>query len=520
MFNTTQFSPSKTHGAILQSPTRPLRQLRQKTAAACVAAALLVLAGCASIPPGQPALPQQDLARLELPKDIKLASEGWPEASWWTAYGDPQLDALIKQALAGSPSLAVAATRIGVAQSSLAYDKADAGVNVGLAASANRQRYSSNGLFPAPIGGSYYSEETVQLQAHYEFDWWGKRRAQIAAALGEVNASRADYAMAEQTLSAEVARSYFTLQTDWARLQNFQRLGDILQTLVDDKNKRIAHGIGATDQLLSAEAELTYLQQTVAALAAHAQREREALRALVGGDANALADLKPVAEPNISHGLPGKLGLELLARRPDLQAARWRVEASLSRIEASKAAFYPDIDLTGSIGLDTVKLGNLAKSGSRTVFLGPALSLPLFDSHRLDANLGSARSERDELIADYNQSVVNVVRDVAQAGSDLQGLQQEIIHQGGTLAATTAMLRNAQARFDRGLADRSTPLGYEANMLVQQDARLQLQAKQLLAEVTLVKALGGGYKTDPQAAPQGQAPAVATAAPATAQQTQ
>lgn len=470
--------------------------LRRLLVAASIGAALLGLSGCANMSADKNLLPQQDLARVELPKDIKLASEGWPEARWWTQYHDAQLDSLIEEALAAGPSLAVAQTRIGAARSALAFNRADAGVSVDVAATANRQRYSGNGLFPPPIGGSYYNEETMQLQAHYDFDWWGKRRAQVAAALGEVNASRADYAMAEQSLAAAVAQSYFTLQTDNARLDNLQHMHDVLRDLVDDKAKRVKHGLASIDQQIDIEAQVSYLEQTIAALQAHARREREALRALLGADGKALAELKPGPIGAVAHGLPSRLGMELLARRPDLQAARWRVEASLSRVEASQAAFYPDVDLTGSIGLDSVKLGNLLQSASRTLFVGPSLSLPLFDSNRLDARLDAARSERNELIADYNQSVVNAVRDVAQAGVDLQSLQQQIVHQASTLASTAALLRNAQARFDRGLADRSSTLTNQAVLLFQQDAALQLQGQQLIAEVGLVKVLGGGYRSD------------------------
>jgi multidrug efflux system outer membrane protein len=134
--------------------------------------------------------------------------------------------------------------------------------------------------------------------------------------------------------------------------------------------------------------------------------------------------------------LTATLGIELLARRPDLQAARWRVEASLERIEATEAAFYPDINLSGFIGTDTVSLDELLKHASRTLSIGPALSLPLFDSGRLKASLSAARSRRNEMIADYNQTVFKAVSDVAQEGASLQGLQNQIAEQQATAGAT------------------------------------------------------------------------------------
>ena len=455
----------------------------------------LALAGCASIPPDTHVLPQQDLARIQLASDIHLASEGWPAAQWWRQFQDTQLDTLIEQALASSPGLDVANTRIGSALSAFDYQHADRDARVDLNASVNRQRYSANGLTPAPIGGNYYNEAAVGVQAHYDLDWWGRHKAQIAAALGEVNARRAEYAMAEQMLASEIARHYFSMQSSWARMDNLHALMTLQQALVTDKEKRIANGLGVNDDHLSAQTRLSLIEQQIALLETQIVTEREALRALLGADSTALTSLQPHEAQALPHVLPGKLGMELLARRSDLQAARWRVEASMSRIEASQAAFYPDIDLGASIGLDAIRLGKLLTAGSRTLFVGPALSLPLFDSGRLQAQLNGARSERNELIADYNQNVFNVVRDVAQAGARVQGVENQLRLQGESLRASEAQLRNANARLKQGLADRASVLNAEMTMRAQVDLGMQLQNQRQNAEINLNVALGGGYRS-------------------------
>jgi len=454
----------------------------------------LALAGCASIPPDTQQLPQQDLATVQLAADIHLASEGWPGAQWWRQFQDDQLNQLIDQALSASPNLDVANARIGSALSAFDAQHAQRGPRVDLGANANRQRYSGNGLMPAPIGGNVYNEITVGVQAHYDLDWWGKHKAQIAASLGEVNARRAEYAMAEQMLAAEIARHYFSMQSGWARMDNLHALVALQQQLVLDKEKRIAYGLGVSDDHLSAQTRLSLLQQQIAMLETQIVTEREALRALLGADASALASLQPKQAQALPHALPGKLGMELLARRPDLQAARWRVQAAMSKIEAAQASFYPDIDLGASFGLDAVKLGELLQSGSRTLFIGPALSLPLFDSGRLQAQLGGARSERNELIADYNQNVFNVVRDVAQAGARVQGVENQLRLQQENLRASEAQLRNANARLKQGLADRATQLNAEMTMRGQVDLGMQLQNQRQDAEIKLSVALGGGYR--------------------------
>lgn len=458
----------------------------------------LALAGCASIAPDTNVLPQQDLAKVQLAADIHLASEGWPAARWWRQFQDAQLDQLIEGALAASPSLDVANARIGTALAAFDAQHAQRGPSVDLGADAGRQRYSANGLMPAPIGGNYYNEVTVGVQAHYDLDWWGKHKAQIAASLGEVNARRAEYAMAQQMLAAEIAKHYFSMQSGWARMDNLHALVDLQRQLVADKEKRIANGLGVSDDHLSAQTRLSLLQQQIALLETQVVTEREALRALLGtslgADGTDLASLQPAQAQALPHALPGKLGMELLARRPDLQAARWRVQASLSNIEAAQASFYPDIDLGASFGLDAIKLGKLLESGSRTLFIGPALSLPLFDSGRLQAQLGGARSERNALIADYNQSVFNVVRDVAQAGARVQGVENQLRLQEDNLRASEAQLRNAHARLAQGLADRATELNAEMTVRGQVDLGMQLQNQRQNAEINLTVALGGGYR--------------------------
>lgn len=459
-----------------------------------VLALSLALAGCASIPPDTQQLPQQDLATVQLAADLHLASEGWPAARWWRQFQDDQLSQLIDTALSASPSLDVANARIGSALSAFDAQHAQRGPRVDLDANANRQRYSGNGLMPAPIGGNVYNEVTVGVQAHYDLDWWGRHKAQIAASLGEVNARRAEYAMAEQMLAAEIARHYFSMQNGWARMDNLQALVELQRQLVLDKEKRIANGLGVSDDHLSAQTRLSLLQQQIALLETQVVTEREALRALLGADASALASLRPAQAQALPHALPGKLGMELLARRPDLQAARWRVQASLSNIEAAQAAFYPDIDLGASFGLDAIKLGKLLQSGSRTLFIGPALSLPLFDSGRLQAQLGGARSERNALIADYNQNVFNVVRDVAQAGARVQGVENQLRLQQENLRASEAQLRNAHARMQQGLADRASQLNAEMTVRGQVDLGMQLQNQRQNAEINLNVALGGGYR--------------------------
>jgi multidrug efflux system outer membrane protein len=457
-------------------------------------AVLALLAGCIAVPADTTRTAGIDLAaRAQHAQAIELPLDAWPAEQWWRAYQDPQLDALVERALKDSPSLATVAARVAGAQAIVTAERADEGASVGLATGMNRQRYSSNGFFPPPIGGAYFNDLNVQVRAAYDVDWWGKHRSLVAAAIGESHARQAEAAQAAQAIAASVAQSYFRLQMLWARQDKVKALASLQRELVAGRKARIAHGLASSDMLRSAELDLGVLEEQSQRLATQAGREREVLRALTGGDAAALSSLARVNPTPAANALPRELGMELLARRPDLQAARWRVEAQLGRVAASEAAFRPDINLAAGFGFDAVTLGKLLRWPSRTPLLGATLDLPLFDSGRLKAQLGVARSNRDELVAEYNEAVLAAVREVAQEGASLQGLEQETQTHRQTLDASRKLVDSAEARMKRGLLERAGVLQAKMTLLRQQDTDLQLTDARLQTQVALVKALGGGY---------------------------
>lgn len=460
------------------------------------AGAALALAGCAHVPADRGAAKGPDFAQAQHLDTIVLARDAWPVEQWWRDYRDPQLDSLMDKALAASPTLAAAQARFAVAQAVVRSEQAAGGAQVGVGAGLNRQRYSANGLFPEPIGGSWYTDSTLQVRGSYDLDWWGKHRAQVAAAVGEANANAAEAAQARQALTALVAQSYFRLQLLWARDDNLAALAKVQRGLLADRNARLAHGLATVDAQRGVELELGRTLEQSELLRTQAAREREILRALVAAGPDDLNNLERQLPPALPAALPRTLGIELLARRPDLQAARWRVEAALGRVRASEAAFYPDLNLAGSFGLNAISLGKLLRGASRTMLGGATLELPLFDSGRLESSLGVARAERDALLAEYNDAVLAAVRDVAAEGATLQGVGREIGAHGMAEQAATRLAASAETRLKRGLAERSSVLQAQLETLRQRDGALQLQDARLQTEVALVRALGGGYRAE------------------------
>lgn len=473
-----------------------VRHLRLTKAAGAVLA--LTLAGCVHIPADKHPAAGPDFEHAQHAASLVLARDAWPDREWWKAYTEPQLDELVARALKDNPTMAVAQARIATASAVLRSEKASEGVQVDLAGGVNRQRYSATGLFPEPIGGNWFNDTSVQARASYDFDWWGRHRALVAASLGEANAARADAAQAQQTIAASVAQSYFRLQSLWAREHNIREQIAVQRDVLAGRRLRLKQGLVNVDMVQGAEQDLASLNTQAESYATQAAREMEALRALVGAGAD---NFPPIVRRQVPldppASLPTTLGMELLARRPDLQAARWRVEAALGRTRAAEAAFYPDINLSAAAGLNTVSISRLLQWGSRTMLAGAAFSLPIFDSGRLEAGLAVSRAQRDEIVADYNQAVLNAVRDVAQEAATLQGIAKQRLAQLEATKSSVQLQHNAEARLKAGLAESAAVLQAQLAVLRLRDTSIQLLDAELQTQVALIKALGGGYRAEP-----------------------
>lgn len=464
----------------------------------------LSAAGCALIhhdtQPAAEIVPE----RIRIAGDIHLAREGWPAARWWTRYGDVQLNGLIDSALAQSPTIAIARSRLSRAHAQVELARASADLQVGARASIDRQHVSDNGFLSAyashdlAIGatGPSYTSGLVGLDGRLDLDLWGRERAEIEAALGVQNANRADEAAAELEISTDVAQLYYSIQTTYASLDLLRQARDIAAFSVQAHAARQARGLEAQTPGQEAQADLLALDRRIASAQQQVVQSREALRALSGAGADDLASIEAVPLPEPAASLPGTLSYELLARRPDLQALRWSIEASFDSVDAAKAAFYPSFDINAFFGLDALHLADLFTHASQQINFIPGLYLPIFDGGRLNASLHGARSASDTLIEQYNQAVLDAVRDVAQTGSRLQDIAHETQLQVEKTDAVSFTRDSTYALYQRGLADKLAALQAQEPVIAEKLALLQLDGQELDQEITLIKELGGGYRSE------------------------
>jgi NodT family efflux transporter outer membrane factor (OMF) lipoprotein len=239
---------------------------------------------------------------------------------------------------------------------------------------------------------------------------------------------------------------------------------------------------------LQAKADLTAIDEQIALT-------RNRLAALAGaGPDRGLALTRPNAAALKAVGVPAELAANLVGRRPDVAAARWRAEAAASRIKESRAAFYPDINLAAFIGTQALHFGKVFASGSDIGSVGPAVSLPIFDGGRLRAGLHGAEADRDAAVASYDAAVTEAFHQVADVVASSKALQAQISDSRAALAASEDAYRIATLRYKGGLATYPTVLLAEQGVLRRRRTVADLDARALALDVQLVRALGGGYR--------------------------
>lgn len=475
----------------------PFRLYSPVPAPLCRSAALIALAlglgGCANFAGIGPQ------ARMTEPQALGLGSAA-PKAApapalasptWWARFGDAQLDTLVQQALQNHPNLRIAQARVARAQALTDTIASTERPNVNGAVDATRQRFSANSIYPPPLAGGVYETANAQITAGYEFDLFGKNRAALDAALGQVRAAQADAQAAELLLATQVTRSYFTLLRINALQALAQRNLAQREQLLALVQSRLAAGLDSPTELRNSEATLPEIRQYAESLREQAALARNALAALTGQPlglqdlkAGTLAQIKPQAAPQA-------VPLDLLANRPDVAAARARMEAALSDVEVAKAQFYPNINLVAFAGLNSIGFGNISKAGSEQWGVGPAIRLPIFDGGRLRAQLKGRAADVDLAIESYNALVIDAVREVADQITSLQSIARQSQEQQSAFASAQTLQDIAAQRFAAGLSSRASVLNAQSAVLAQERQAIDLAARTLDAQALLLRATGG-----------------------------
>lgn len=473
--------------------------LHRLTACLSLGAAALMLAGCASQGPAH--APLATLAPDALGLQARSAPDtttdaALPTAQWWGSLGDAQLNQLVALALQDNPSLAASQTRLDKALALATATSSATDVRGSFTTDATRQHYSANGMIPAPIAGHTYNSGNVQLGLGWNPDFFGKHRAELDAALGQARAAQADRAAAATQLAGQVARSYVGLARLLAQRDVAQRTLVQRQALLDLSQQRTRAGLDSQVELTQAQAGLPDARTQVEMLDEQITLARRTIAVLCGQAPDAQQALAPQLAALQLQAVPTVLGADLLGRRPDVVAARWRVEAATRGIDSAKAEFYPDVNLTAFVGLSAVGLDQVFLGSSRQLGVTPALRLPVFDGKRLRAQLRGKQADLDSAIAQYNGVVLDAVKGAGDAVASMQSLERQQQLQAESLAKAERAYDFAVQRYQAGLTGQVVVLNTESQVIAQRRLAVDLRARELDTRIALMQALGGGWQDD------------------------
>ena len=470
--------------------------LRRRCRPLLPATLVLALAACASSGGLQPQGRLLDADSLHSERTLAtsdLAVAAFPASDWWRAFGDPQLDALVAEALAGHPSLDAADARLRQAQAQAGVARADRLPSLSVSGGYTGVRLPES-MVGEELGGRYMGSGQVAFDFSYGVDLWGGKRASWEAAVDTVHAAAVDAQAARLKLASGIVQAYVELDRAWRANDIAEQELERARKTVQLVRQRRAAGIDSDLQVRQAEARIPAAQQQLQAAQQQIDAARTALAALLGqGPDRGLAIARPQALDVAALQLPGVLPSELLGRRPDIVAARWRVEAAGKQIKVAKARFYPSFNLTALAGVVAPNVGDLLRSGSTFAYLGPALSLPIFEGGRLRAGLSGADAQYDLAVAGYNQALVDALREVADQVNAVRSLEQQVQSQQQAVATAGSAFELAGQRYRAGIGNYLDVLSAQSQLLGAQQALATLHSQQLLAAARLAQALGGGY---------------------------
>ena len=470
------------------------------------AISVMIFAGCAS-------LPKNDLAQIIDAPTLNLSTEQalhhsgfkqgqWPDEKWWEMFEDPQLSRLITTALESNFTLKIAHERVESAYQLAKISRSKLFPHLNGNYTEQWQYLSKYGFdrdfFPVPSESKMQIPHTLNLidltlNFNYELDFWGKNRNLFYAALGSARAEAAEERQAQLIITIAIAQSYFALQAK-------QTQKEILIEQLQDKKQlfalshtRYSNGLIDALDVFSTDKQVHDIQQKILFLDEAIELDKHQLKYLagLGPDAILLQEM-PTARLNSYFPLPENLSSDLLARRADLMAQIWRVEAAAKEIGAAQATFYPNVNLMAFAGLEALSFSHLF-ADSKTAGLTPAIHLPIFTAGKLRANLRSKLAAFNQAVYLYNDLVLHAAKEVADQVVKVQIAIDALSEQMAAFQDRTAQYNLQFSRYVKGLDNFLGVLNCQTELLEQRFLLTSLQLDHLICVLQLIKSLGGGY---------------------------
>ncbi len=465
---------------------------------------LLCLSGCVSLPK------DEQTAHLLPPPSVELSVEkslesglfeikDWPRSNWWAIFQSDQLNQLIVEALRQNPTIQRVEKRVTSAKQIAKVVRSRLFPLLFFDADESWEYLSYHGLYRAlnphvPINANLVD---LTLSFTYEFDFWGKNRNLFLAAVGESKAQEAESAEVQLIVTTSLAQAYFALQTNLLRKNLYEQLVQVRQETFTLQRLLQKKALLSKLQPLLSEENLLEAQKWLLTIKDEIEVDRHLINVFrgKGPDAPLILD-QEFSFPLKQLPIPSNLSLDLLARRPDLMAQIWRVEALAHEVGAAKADFYPDIHLTALIGLESVLYRFLLNTHSKTAALQPAIHLPIFTAGAIRANIRAKKAQFDAAVNDYNDLLLKSAQEVADLLVLAQTIYQQKQDQEQIVQAAAERFALTNLRQQKGLDNMLSWYLSKEEWIFKQLDDVSLLYSQYLATIKLIKALGGGYRSE------------------------
>jgi len=457
---------------------------------------VILLAACAAGPDYQ----RPDMALPEswpLRQDNAAQKAGSADEQWWHLYADATLDQLEEEALVHNADIQVAAAHVLEMRAQLGITEADQYPSVSANVGGSRTKASLNGAVPYPSSLPRIQNSLLAtLNASYEIDLWGKYRRASEASRAELLSAESSRETVRLTLTTQVAQQYFSLISLDAQEAVLKRQLAGRQERMELNKKQVEVGVLSEYDLHQTEADVAAVQSQLASLDLARNRQETALTLLLGrSPRDVMASELQRGSPALPvTTVPDGLPADMLLRRPDLRDAEQHLIALNARIGAARAQYFPSITLTSYAGGQSTALSTLFSGPSGIFQFAANISQPIFNAGRVGYLVDAAEARRDQALLQYKQAVANAFGDVRNALAAQDSARQVLAYESTRSEALEAAYKQADLRYQRGIASRLELLDVERNYLQAQLNRLDAERAQRSAVADLFKALGGGWQ--------------------------
>ncbi len=468
------------------------RQSLFKTFTVC--SCIVLLTGCISMSGIFPQAKKAEPNTLKTDQVIAAAPVmNWPHEQWWQAYNDPQLNQLMAKSMQDSPTLHAAQARVSLSKAYAESMHAETMPNIGGDVSVVRERFTELQFIPPPWGGQFDWNNKATLSLAYDLDLWGRQESIWRASIDESRATAAEAQQVKLGLETAIVRTYIQLAMAFTLRDIAEEQLHELEELISITKRSYKAGLSTKMELLEVETPLPLARAKIEAADVRIKLLRNQLAALSGqGPGTGESITRPALKLDATIGLPDRLPANLVGRRPDVLAYRWRVEAAQQHIEGAKAAFYPNINLMAFIGFQALGFGQLISNAAAIAGVGPAINLPIFDGGRRRGNLSAKTANYDIAVENYNEVVIKALQDVSDQLAVLQSNAKQRAETEQAQATAIKAHTLAETSYKAGLSNYVHVLVTHETILRQKEMIAHLQADRLDAYAGLMRALGGG----------------------------